>query len=195
MKRTTLAVIAAAPLALLAGACSSSSSSTAAAPATNSVAPAATSMTGTEVMNGTVTGAAVIASRTTYHLKLTGPVNTTGTWTSPSGNAAKVTTTFTTPAGNLVVNANAPNASNPPTVSNATTCLFKSTIHATYVVDGAKSTGKFAGAAGSGNVAVTFAAYVPKLSNGKCNTSSSVQPLASGAVSTFTATGPLTIKM
>ena len=98
MKRTTLAVIAAAPLALLAAACStsSSSSSTASAPATNSVAPAATSMTGTEVMNGTVTGAAVIASTTTYHLKLTGPVSTTGTWTSPSGNATKVNTTFTT---------------------------------------------------------------------------------------------------
>jgi hypothetical protein len=197
MKRTTLAAIAAVPLALLAAACSSSSSSssTVAAPATHSVTPAVTSLTGTEAMKGTVTGAAVIASTTTYHLALTGPVTTTGTWTSPTGNGTKVTTTFTTPAGNLVVNANAPDANNPPTVINASTCLFKSTIHATYVVDGAKSTGKFAGAVGSGNVAVTFAAYTPKLSNGKCNTSSSAQPLASGAVSTFTAAGPLTIKM
>jgi hypothetical protein len=195
MKRTTLAVIAAVPLALLAAACSSSSSSTASGSATHSATPTATSMTGTEVMKGTVTGKAVIANTTTYHLTLTGPVSTTGTWTSPNGNATKVTTTFTTPAGNLVVNADAPDANNPPTASNASTCLFKSTIHATYVVDGAKSTGKFAGATGSGDVAVTFAAYTPKLSNGKCNTSNSAQPLAAGAVSTFTATGPLTIKI
>ena len=195
MKRTTLAVIAAVPLALLAAACStsSSSSSTVAGPA--SATPTATSMTGTEVMHGTVTGAAVLANTTTYHLTLTGPVNTTGTWTSPSGNATKVTTTFTTPAGNLVVNANAPDSNNPPTVFNASTCLFKSTIHATYVVDGAESTGKFASAVGSGNVVVTFAAYAPKLSNGKCNTSNSAQPLTAGAVGTFTATGPLTIKI
>ena len=199
MKRTTFAAIAAVPLALLAAACSSSSSSssssTASGSATHSATPTATSMVGTEVMKGTVTGKAVIANTTTYHLTLTGPVNTTGTWTSPNGNATKVTTTFTTPAGNLVANADAPDANNPPTVSNARTCLFKSTIHATYVVDGAKSTGKFAGATGSGDIAVTFAVYAPKLSNGKCNTSNSAQPLTAGAISTFTATGPLTIKI
>ena len=195
MKRTTFAAIAAVPLALLAAACSSSSSSTASGSATHSATPTATSMAGTETMKGTITGKAVLANSATYHLVLGGPVATTGTWTSPNGTATKVTTTFKTPVGNFVVNANAPDANNPPTSVNKSTCYFKSTIHVTYVVNGALSTGKFAGATGSGTATVLFAAYAPKKSNGTCNESNSAQPLANGAISTFSSSGPLTVKI
>ena len=56
-------------------------------------------------------------------------------------------------------------------------------------------TGKFAGATGSGTATVLFAAYAPKKSNGTCNESNSAQPLANGAISTFSSSGPLTVKI
>jgi hypothetical protein len=158
----------AAAIVLLAGACSS----------------APTKTTGTETFQGTATGATVIANSTTYPLKFTGPV--------PGGNADKVTTTFKTTAGNLVVNADV-NANNPATTVDASTCLAKFTITGTYTVDGAKSSGKFKDATGHGTVKDAVQAYLPKLSNGKCNEANNAQPLAAGAQSTFYASGPLTV--
>lgn len=174
-------------------ACSSSSSSTGAA-ATKSAAPKPT----TETMTGQVTGAAAVANTTVIPLKLTGVVDTTGTFTSPNSNAAHVTVTFPTKAGNLVVAAYAPNTNTAPTVVNAAACRFKSTIHATYTVDGSKSTGKFAGATGSGKATVVFEADAPKYTSGshkgQCNMSNNAQPVAAGALGTFNSTGPLTLK-
>ena len=175
------------------GACSSSSSSTGAA-AAKSAAPKPT----TQTMTGQVTGAAVVANTTVIPLKLTGVVDTTGTFTSPNTNATHVTLTFPTKAGNLVVAAYAPDANAAPTVVNAAQCRGKSTIHATYTVDGSKSTGTFAGATGSGKATVVFEADAPKYTsgsqNGQCNMSNNAQPLAAGALATFTASGPLTLK-
>jgi hypothetical protein len=51
-----------------------------------------------------------------------------------------------------------------------------------------------AGSAGSGVVAVSFRAYLPKLASGKCNESNNAQPLTTGAIALFTGTGPLTVK-
>ena len=136
MKRPAItAMTGAAAIVLLAGACSS----------------APTKTTGTETFQGTATGATVIANSTTYPLKFTGPVTATATWTTPSGNADKVTTTFKTTAGNLVVNADV-NANNPATTVDASTCLAKFTITGTYTVDGAQSTDKFKGATGHGTI-------------------------------------------
>ena len=113
-------------------------------------------------------------------------------------NATHVTLTFPTKAGNLVVAAYAPDANAAPTVVNAAECRGKSTIHATYTVDGSKSTGSFAGATGSGKATVVFEADAPKYTSGsqsgQCNMSSNVQPLAAGALATFAASGPLTLK-
>jgi hypothetical protein len=167
-------------------ACSSSSSST----------PA--KVTGTEVFQGRQPlDAAALANQNftpTYPLTFTGPVVATATWSPPGGNATKVTTTFKTTAGNLVVNADVPNANNPPTTTNATTCLSTSTITGTYTVVGGQSTGKFKGATGNGKIVDVFQATLPKLSNGKCNESQNAQPLPNGAVTTFYASGPLTIQ-
>jgi hypothetical protein len=178
MKRPAItAMTGAAAVVLLAAACSSSPTKT----------------TGTETFQGTATGATVIASSTTYPLKFTGPVTATATWTTPSSNADKVTTTFKTTAGNLVVNADV-NANNPATTVDASTCLAKFTISGTYAVDGAQSTDKFKGATGHGTIKDVVQAYLPKLvSNGKCNEANNAQPLAAGAQSTFYASGPLTV--
>ena len=175
------------------GACSSSASSTGAA-ATTSAAPKPTA----EIMTGQVTGAAAVASTTVIPLKLTGVVNTTGTFTPPNTSATHVTITFATKAGNLVAAASAPDANAAPTVVNAAACRFQSTIHATYTVDGSKSTGTFAGATGSGKATLIFAADAPKYTSGshkgQCNMSNNAQPMAAGALATFAAAGPLTLK-
>ncbi len=148
-------------------------------------------------MAGQVTGAAAVAGQNgpTVPLTMTGPVATTSTFVPPNGNSTKATVTFKTPSdGNLVVDATAPDANATP-VPNAKTCAFTQTVHATYVVNGAKSTGKFAGATGSGTARFSFAATAPRLAaDGKCDTSDSAQPLAKGAIVIFTASGPLTLK-
>ncbi len=128
-------------------------------------------------------------------------MDTTGTVALPSGNATKATLTFKTAAGNMVVAADAPDANNPPSVriGSASACRYAVTIHATYTVNGADSTGKFAGATGSGKAAVVFEFTAPKYTSGtnkgKCNLSNNAQPLSKPApVGTFTSTGPLTLK-
>ena len=152
-------------------------------------------ITGTEAMRGQVTGAAAVSGQNgpTVPLTLTGPVNTTSSFTPPNSDATHVTVTFKTPAGNMVVNAVAPDAGQNP-VPNPTTCLMTQTTDATYVVVPAKSTGKFAEATGSGKATFYFKAFAPKLADGKCDTSDTAQPLASHAIVTFTASGPLTLK-
>ena len=124
MRRLAALMTGAAAVALAATACSSSPST----------------VSGTETFQGKVSGEAVVTSQNpTYPLTFTGPVAATGTWSPPGGNATKVTTTFKTTAGNLVVNADVPDANNPPTQTNAKTCFFKSTISGTYTVDGARA--------------------------------------------------------
>jgi hypothetical protein len=154
------------------------------------------SVTGTETMSGKVTGVKVVSGNSgpSIPLKITGPVATTTGFNTPGGNSTKSVVTFSTPSdGNLVVNADAPDANQNPAM-NANTCAISQTIHATYTVDGAKSTGKFKDATGSGNATFSLQAKLPKLASGECNTANNAQPIAAGAVASFTATGPLTIK-
>lgn len=179
-----------AAVALIAG-CSSSGNTSAKPAVKVSTGPAS----GTETMTGQVTGAAAVANTTTFPLVLTGPVNTTGAITLPNGNSTHATITFKTKAGDLVAAAYAPdaNSNTPPTVVDAAACRFKFTINATFTVTGAKSTGAFKDAHGSGQAAIVFEADAPKLSNGKCNMSNNVQPLTNGALGTFHSSGPLTV--
>jgi hypothetical protein len=153
---------------------------------------------GTETITGKVTGSAAIATTLTIPLTFSGVVSTTGTFSPPTSSSAHATITFPTKAGNFVVAAYAPNSSAPPALVNSATCLYRSTIHATYTVTGAKSTGRFAGATGSGKAILTFQASVPRYTSGshkgQCNTSSTAQPLASGALASFSGAGPLTVK-
>ena len=83
-----------ATIALIAG-CSSSGGTWAKPDAKVSTAQAS----GTETITGKVTGAAALANAPVFPVVLTGPVNTTGTFTSPNGNGTHATLTFRTNAG------------------------------------------------------------------------------------------------
>jgi hypothetical protein len=65
----------------------------------------------------------------------------------------------------------------------------------TATVNGANSTGKFAGATGTGTAVVVSSGDDPKLSDGVCNTSRDALPSAKTAVATFAATIKLTVRV
>lgn len=192
MKKLT-SLGAAALLAAAVAGCSSSSTTTAGnSAATAKATPTATS--GIETFTGQVTGAAALANNLTIPLKWTGPVITTSTF-STGGSAPKKGQhhTFQTAAGNFTV-AVSGTVTNTQKLLSASSCQFEFATAVPYTVDGAASTGKFAGSTGSGTVTVTFQAYLPKLASGKCNESNNAQPLTKGALAAAKGTGPLTVK-
>jgi hypothetical protein len=76
---------------------------------------------------------------------------------------------------------------------NAKTCLAQDLTVVDYTVDGAKSTGSFKGATGSGVVTVTFQSNSEL--DGKCSLAGNAQPVTmKDAYGEFAGTGPLTIK-
>jgi len=183
---------AAALLAAAVAGCSSSTTTTRNSAASAKATPTATS--GIETFAGQVTGAAALANNVTIPLKWTGPVITTSTF-STGGSAPKKGQhhTFQTAAGNFTV-AVSGTVTNTQKLLSASSCQFEFATAVPYTVDGAASTGKFAGSTGSGVVTVTFQAYLPKLASGKCNESNNAQPLTKGALAAAKGTGPLTVK-
>jgi hypothetical protein len=177
------------------GACSSSSSSTSSSSTSSSSTATASAApkSGAEIAYGKLTGSAAMANNPVFHLTFTGPVSTTAT--IPLGGAPKkgASHTFTTAAGSLVVTLDSA-GTNTGGLKSTKTCLFVYTTTVPLTVNGAKSTGKFAGATGSGKAVVLFSGDVPKLSNGKCDESSNAEPSAKTALSTFTATMTMTLK-
>jgi hypothetical protein len=165
-------------------ACSSSSSGTAVAAAPKS---------GTEVIFGKLTGSAAMANNPTFRLTFTGPVATTGTIPLGSSPKAGATHTFSTAAGDLAVTLDSA-GKNTGSVKSTKTCLAVFSTTVPFTVDGAKSTGRFAGASGNGRAVVVFSGKLPKLSSGKCDESQNAAPSVSTAVATFTATTKLTVK-
>lgn len=175
-----------------AAACSSATSTVSNTAGTGKASAAP--MSGTETITGQVAGAAAVANNTSIPLTWRGPVDTTSTFNAGGNGPAKGQHhTFTTKAGNLTVVVSA-TPGNVQKVLSAGTCQFEYVTTVPYKVDGAASTGKFAGATGGGAVVVSFRAYLPKLADGKCNESNTAQPLAKGAVAAFKGGGPLTIK-
>jgi len=172
--RTITAVVAALGIAGLAAACSSSPSTT----------------SGTEHFSSVLHGQAALGN--SFTLTYTGPVNTTGSFSTsgpaPTPGQEKA---FDTKAGTLELKVDKVpvNTQN----GNPTTCAFKADTVVDYTVVGSKSTGKFAGASGSGTVTAIFTGTGPRLSNGKCNESNSAQPIASTAYASFVGAGPLTV--
>jgi hypothetical protein len=127
------------------------------------------------------------------HLTLTGLVATTGTVATGSVPEKGGSLTFRTAVGDLAVTYGSVGAPTGSLVS-AETCRAVATQTLPFTVDGAKSTGKFAGATGAGHVVVAFSGKLPKLSNGKCTTSHNAAPSSKTAVGTFTARTTLTVK-
>ena len=176
-------------IALAAGlaACSSSSS---VGTATASTASAS----GTETIYAKGTGSAALANNPVLHLTFTGPVVTTATQALGAGGPRKgAPLTFHTAVGDLAITYDSTGAPS-GTLISATTCLAVITETVPVTVDGAKSTGKFAGAAGAGNFVVKVSGDLPKLSNGKCQEGTNAQLSPKTAVATFTATIKLTVK-
>lgn len=179
---------------LLAAGCSSSSSTSHAAASAPATRTSVAATAGTETITGTVSGAAAEANNPTFPLTFRGPVNTTASWTPPGGSATTQVTTFKTTAGNLTVTAHIPaSQQNAPPAYLGSPCRYGFTMHVTYVIDGSKSTGKWAGATGHGAVIVAFTAEFPKLSSGKCNISQNAQPVSGTSKAVFTAAGPVTL--
>ena len=182
VKRTVLATTTlAAGIGLLAAGCGGSANG------------AAAMISGTETAAGTLNGVAAMASNPVFHLTFRGPVNTTAS--APLGGAPPKegqSHTFKTAAGDFVIMVT--KVTDSAKLLNASTCRFAAGTTVTYTVSGDKSTGQFAGATGHGQAVILLEADLPKLSNGKCNTSNSAQPTANTAVSTFKAAGPLTLK-
>jgi hypothetical protein len=176
-------------LALAAGlaACTSSGSST--------VTATTTPVSGTETLSGKLTGpAAASTGILVFHLRLTGPVGTTATIQLNTGVPEKYEPyTIHTAVGDLAVTlASADTTAGG--LKSATTCLYVLTTAVPFTVDGASSTGKFAGAAGTGTAVVVSSGDDPRLSDGTCNTSRDAPPSATTAVATFAATMKLTLR-
>jgi hypothetical protein len=152
------------------------------------------STTGTERFSGVLTGAPALANVSTFHLTFSGPISTTGTITlGNTGNKKGDEHTLDTKAGKLVVVLDR-NVGNGVASGNPTTCVFTDRITVPTTIVGSKSTGSWAGATGNFGVVALFRATGPKLSNGKCNTSSSAKPITSTAYSSFAGTGQVTVK-
>ncbi|MBV9383652.1 MAG: hypothetical protein JOY82_12730 [Streptosporangiaceae bacterium] len=190
--KKVMALCGAAVLAAGIAACSSSTSSISGSAATAKAS--ASSMSGTETVSGSVSGSAALANNPSFTLTWRGPVNTTSEFATGGNAPAKGQHhTFKTAAGNLTVVVSAA-PTNTQKLLSASSCRFEVATAIPYKVDGAASTGKFAGATGDGVATLTFRADLPKLANGKCNESNNAQPLAKGAVARFSIAGPLTVK-
>jgi hypothetical protein len=180
-------------LAVALTACSSSSASHVRPTATAVASPTAASpASGTEKIYGTATGRAVISGNPVVHVTLAGPVVTSGT--AALGNTPRRggSLTFRTGAGTLAVTYGHVGAPAGRLVS-ARTCRVEVTLTVAITVDGAKSTGKFAGATGAGKAVGVVSGNLPKLSDGTCDESNTAHPSAKTAVATFTATMTLTV--
>jgi hypothetical protein len=178
-------------LALAAGlaACTSPGSSTATATAKATTTP----VSGTETLAGKLTGSASMSDIPVFHLRLTGPVGTTATISLSTLPEKGTSYTLKTPVGNLVVILDSAGTTTGG-LKSAKTCLYATTTTVPFTVDGASSTGKFAGAAGTGTAVFMRSGEDPKFSDGTCNVSVDVLASAKTAVATFAATIKLTVR-
>jgi|HubBroStandDraft_1064217.scaffolds.fasta_scaffold202479_2 hypothetical protein len=150
------------------------------------LAACSSSSTGAETLYGSTTST---ANNPTIPLKATGVFTDTGSIVLGS-KTTKGTLHFTKGALN-VTHSNPPNP-NAPTSSNATTCRVLFAESGTFKITG--GTGTYKGATGHGTFKVTFGATFPKLASGKCNESNSANPVAGTSLTTFKATGNVTIQ-
>lgn len=147
---------------------------------------------GTEHVTGKVTGRAALANNTTFALTYTGPVTTTGTFTTSNNAPSKnQLVTFTTKAGKLVLQVTS--VKNTQGMLSSRICEFGATTIVDYTVDSKRSSGSFLDAHGSGTVTVKFTGDLPRTVNG-CDESPNAVPVAATAAGTWTQSGPLTLR-
>ena len=153
---------------------------------------AAASVTGPEVLSGSVTGQAALANAPHIPLTLSGVVPTSDPGFTLGGGHA-TTHTVKTKAGNLVVHQTAKPVSSQSL--NKTTCRVTFTQDVALSVVGSESTGSFAGASGPAAAQIYFSAIVPRYASGpkKGQCDPSGNPKAKGAVADFLADAVLTV--
>ncbi|HUC35928.1 MAG TPA: hypothetical protein VMR97_02265 [Acidimicrobiales bacterium] len=150
------------------------------------LAACSSSSTGAETIYGSTTST---ANNPTVPLTASGVFSDTGSITLGS-NSTKGALHFQ--KGQLnVTHSNPPNP-NAPTSFNSTTCRAVFAESGTFTVTG--GTGPYNGATGHGTFAVTFATTLPKLANGQCNESNNANPVPGTSLTTFKATGNITIQ-
>jgi hypothetical protein len=179
---------------LAAGLAACSSSGSGGRTAASSAKPSA-SASGTETIYGKVTYPAVSAHNPPIPLVFTGPVATTATTALGNSGTKGESLTFKTPAGDLAITFDATGV---PTATLVSTKTCRGVISETvpFTVDGAKSSGKFAVAAGTGKATLRISGALPKLSSGKCDEHQryGMPFVPKTAVGTLTATIKLTVR-
>jgi hypothetical protein len=167
LTKTFAALAATAGTALLVGACSSSDPS------------------GTETFN-LVTHQ--IVGNPAYRVVASGVFSATGT-AQATGTASNAPVKATFPGGTLMISGMT--ASKPSGTINSKTCavVFTGTGSKYKVTDG---TGNYKGISGSGTATVKVTGVLPRLSNGKCNTSVG-SPTPGTVLGTVRASGPISM--
>lgn len=182
------------------GACSSSVGST-------SAAGTAMPRSGTETITAALTGAAAASYLNSGgatpplfpSVVFAGVVDTTirGPVTLGHSTAKTVTYTFATPAGRLTIRRTQKTRNNQlaPAGRSGSTCYFTASSTGVYTVLGSRSTGTFAGAAGSGTY-VTTVVVGADLQPGRttCSLNNAGAVVTQGSSITYRASGPLTVK-
>lgn len=128
-----------------------------------------------------------------FHLRHTGPVGTTATVQLGASPEKGTSYMLKTPAGHLAVTLASAGTSTGG-LKSAKTCLYAPTTTVPFTVDGANSTGKFAGTTGTGTAVFAFCGDDPKFSDGTRNVSGTVLAPAKTAIAMFAATIKLTAK-
>lgn len=186
-------------LAAAVGSCSS--------PGSTSATATATPRSGTETITATLTGAPAAsyfnsggATPPSFpSVVFVGVVNTTirGPVTLGHSTAKTATHTFVTPAGDLTIRRTRKIRHDQlaPAGRSGSACYFTASSTGVYTVVGSQSTGKFAGATGSGTY-VTTVVVGADLQPGRttCSVSSVGNLIAKGTSITYRASGPLTVR-
>ncbi|HEY1732936.1 MAG TPA: hypothetical protein VGG23_00715 [Acidimicrobiales bacterium] len=154
--------------------------------------PSAPSVKGPLAINGSVRGKAALANAPKIPLDYRGVVTTSGVIDLGNGNAT--THTLKTGAGNFVVTQSG--KAQQSQTENPKTCHIAFVEDLVVKLDPTKSTGRFAGATGTGAAQITFAGTNPRYTSGphkgQCNFSENAEPTAKSAVATFVAAAVVT---
>jgi hypothetical protein len=168
----------------------------AAGPALAASSSPAPSITGPEVISGSVHGKAALANAPIIPLKLTGVVAATSKVNLGGNGAPKKgdTKDLITTAGKLTVEITA-KPQNTQSI-NPKTCAASFAQYLQVAIVGGKSTGSFAGASGPGSVQLSFSAILPRYTKGphkgQCNPNG--EPAPKGAVASFLVGAVMTTK-
>jgi hypothetical protein len=150
------------------------------------LAACSSSSTGVETISGSTTST---ANNPTVPLTASGVFSDTGSIYLGNNKQTHGFLKFT--QGKLEVSHSNPPMPQPNTNNNTCRVSFAESGNFKVLPGG---TGPYKGASGHGKFAVTFAATFPKLASGKCNLSNSANPLPGTSLTTFKATGNITIQ-